>query len=162
MTKRNLSIVAFVVQVVSAFLLYIDGTFIWYCWTLYENISQDQHSFDWLIDTQFDKGFLVLLMLLLILLNIGVSIISFFKDVEFLNKKSILVLPAITVLVYVILCMYGNSYSTTFKYYGEMRRASAGLGMMFYVELVLLVVNLLIECAKQYMKLPYAERENIQ
>lgn len=162
MTKRNLSIVAFIVQIVSAFLLYVDGTFIWYCHNLYENISQDQHSFDWLIDTQFDKGFLVLLMLLLILLNIGVSIISFFKDVEFLNKKSIIILPAITILTYIILCMYGNSYSTTFEYYGEIRYGSAGLGMMFYVELVLLVVNLIIECAKQYMKLPYAEKVNVQ
>lgn len=155
MTKRNLSIVALILQLLSVFMLYMNGTFIWSCYNKFSNISKTSYSFYWLIDTQLSKGFFILLLLGLIVLAIIVSVIVIFKEIEFLNQRWMVVLPIIILLFYVGLCIWGNGYSSTFKYQDEIRHASADYGILFYVELVVLIGNVIIEFAKQFLNIPY-------
>ncbi len=155
MTKKNLSVVALVIQIISIFLLYIDGIFIWYAHNYEENISITNRAFNWLFDTQFDMFIFVFLMVVLLVLNVIVEIITLFKEITFLKNKYMLLLPIITLVIFVSLCMWGNSYSDTFTYNGELRKCSVGLGFLYYVEFVLLGAVVLIEALKHYTKIPY-------
>ena len=159
-TKRNLSIVALVFQLLSAFMLFINGTFIWHCTNMSRTISKSSYSFSWMIDMQLGKGLIVWLLLGMIIVNIIVSVITIFKENEFLNQKQMVVLPIIILVLYVILCFWGNSYSMTFEYNGEIRHASAGLGILFYVELVFFSGNVIIEFAKQFLDMPYCKENS--
>ena len=156
MTKRKLSVVALLLQVVSIFLLFVNGTFVWYCHNMYENISITQHSFNWLIDTQFDKEILVSFLVGLILVNIVKELITLFKEREFLNKKYICFLPTLPLILFLVIGVWGDSYSNSFDYYGEVRYTSVGLGMIFYVEIVLLLSCVIIELLKHYVRMPYS------
>ncbi|MBE6623964.1 MAG: hypothetical protein E7621_07270 [Ruminococcaceae bacterium] len=150
--NKKLSVVALLIQIVSVFLLYVDGIFVWYVHNYESNISANEYSFNWLINTQFDKSIFVFLTVFLILLNVAVEIITLFKEKNFLQNKYMLALPIITLVLFVALCMWGDSYSNTFTTeWGEVRHASAGLGLLYYVELVLLGTNILIECLKHFV-----------
>lgn len=157
MTKKSLSIVALIIQIISAFLLYIDGIFVWYVHNYEENISIKEYSFNWLFDTQFDMSIFVFLIVFLILLNVAVEIITLFKEMNLLQNKYMIILPIITFVVFIALCMWGNSYSDTFTYSGDVRHCSVGLGLLYYVELVLLGASILIECLKHFTKIPYTK-----
>lgn len=156
MNKRLLAVFASIIQIVSAFLLFVDGMIVWYCFTLYDNISNKSHSMSWLLDSQVDKGALLYLMLALILANIAVNVVTIFKDVPLFQKKYMLALPVVTLATFIIIGVWCDSLADSFTYYGELRFTAVGLGILFYVEAALLAVSTLIESAKHFIKMPYS------
>lgn len=156
MTKQNLSIVQSIIYVLSIFFLYVDGTFIWYSYNLtgsYNN--QTPKSFSNIFDAQFSQGFFVILVVVLLAAGVLVSLIEIFKNIDKLDQKYMIALPAMALVTFIVLGIYASNYSDTYTYLYETRFCSVGVGVLFYVEAVLLVTNTIIECLKHYTPMPY-------
>lgn len=159
MTKRNLSIIELIISVITAILLYVDGMFIWRAWDVPYGTNQVESplSFNNVFGTQLDLGFFNVLMVLLIVVCAIVSIIVIFKRVDKLDKKYMIILPAITLILFVILGIYANSYIGTSTYMGMARHYGPSLNILFYIEAILLAANVFIECAKHFIEMPYSK-----
>lgn len=158
MTKRNLSIIQLLISVVSVILLYIDGMFVW-CSSDMRYASNDKRvplSFNNIFGTQFELGFFTVLLIAFIVLCAILSTIIIFKHVDKLDNKYMVIIPAITLILFIILGIYAGSYTDTVESkYLATRYLSVSLGLTFYIEALLLAANTFIECAKQFIQMPY-------
>ena len=152
MKKNTLSIIGLVVNIISLFLLYIDGLFIWGYVNSYGTNSYLPESFNWLFDTQYDNAMVVWFVMTLIIVNIIVQIIPLFKNCSFCQKKYMTLLPVVTLVTFVICSMWGESnignFIPNYDMLSHMERPWIDFGIIFYVE-----VSVLVEALKHFSKI---------
>lgn len=150
MTKRNLSIVSLLIQVLAAFLLFRDGCF------------NDNSFFYWLtLNGQPDITIIgAYIVLFVIVLNCICSIVNIFKD-----SFSYVGFSIITLIIFVLVCVYEevdgylfNPNSLSYGNYDAMFQFWLyNLEVGFYLECVVLSFNILIQYAKRRIKMPFSK-----
>lgn len=162
MTKRNLTIISLLIQILSGLLLFAEGCFN----ALHYNLS----FFKKLVWEK--EGYFVVLayiILLIIALNCFCSFIYIFKNVCFINSKAYILLSIFTLIAFIFVCLFTIAepfFNSSSWYYGDFEQLYyefrlRGLEGIFYLECVVLLFNILIECAKHFVKMPYC-KENIK
>lgn len=140
MTKRNLSIVSLLIQVLAAFLLFAESTF---------NGPISFYDCFSVLSTPFSFVFIAFLTI-----NCLCSVLFIFKNLSFIKSKIFVIIPTLTLVTYIAACaeMYGNGFM-----YGKHYYMTLEVNSMFYIEIVVLLFNILVECIKRFIKIPYSK-----
>ncbi len=159
--NKRLCIVQVVLLIIGAILPFIEGIVTWHVWTLYpwpENISSKGMSMDNLMNTQME-GFASLLfwmfyvVLALTAIYIVLDIFEAFNKNGILGQigrhKTMIALPTLNVVLYIIMMIVANAHTTDFVWQGQPRNAGVSLGILAYIQLLLLVATTAIEVYKQ-------------
>lgn len=165
MTKRNLTVISLLIQILSGALLFKSGCF------HYEACYNEGLSFFKRLVWEKGGFFIVIayIVLLTIAFNCLCSFVYIFKNVKFINNKSYILLSVLTMVAFIFAYLFTVSeiyLNPSSWYYGDFEQLSIelfhfGAGGTFYLECVVLLFNILIECAKHFVKMPYS-KENIK
>ena len=157
MRKSTLSIIGLVANIISLFLLYIDGLFVWGYVNSYGTNTYLPESFNWLFDTQYDTAIVVWFVMALIIINIIIHTFPLFKKFSFCENKYMTLLPVATLIVFVLCCIWGESnignFVPNYNMLSHMERPWVDFGIIFYVEVVLLGISILVEALKHFSKI---------
>ncbi len=150
--KSRLSTVQIIALVFSLIFTVSDGMFTWKCYTMFSIISEKDITLFELATNQFGGVYSFLLWLFYISngLMFLYLIINLFNDHSFLQKKTIIILPAISLILYSVLLVICDDYSSGFNWNGENRVASVVVEYMAFIELITLAIVIGVEAYKQF------------
>lgn len=149
MTKRSLSIVSLLIQTVSIILIFSLDSF-------YNGWGSGFKYFEYFSDLDDDLIPIGVCFVFLVFLNIVFSIVGIFKQNAALDSKKFLILPVLEIAIYVIsyICAYNVSCR---PYYNVLVNNRAGFSYIFYVEIIIMLFNLLVEALKRFTNIPYCK-----
>ena len=150
MTKRNLTVISLLIQILSGALLFKSGCF------HYEACYNEGLSFFKRLVWEKGGFFIVIayIVLLTIAFNCLCSFVYIFKNVKFINNKSYILLSVFTMVAFIFAYLFTVSevyLNPSSWYYGDFEQLSIelfhfGAGGTFY-----------LECAKRFTKIPYTK-----
>ena len=150
--RKKLSITQIIVVLISALLPLLDGMFEWTTYTFFKNISKIAMSLDNLMTVQQMGGgpFLYWIFYIALIAMIIYCITDLFCEDKFIGKKTTITIPAASLILGIIMIITASNHTDTFVWNGETRYVAVSMGLLAYVEIVLLVSITVIECYKQF------------
>lgn len=145
MTKRNLSIVSLLIQVLAIYPLFTGETFSGGRGGFFEYFSEMSIDGNEIL-------FLAYVFLVTIIFNCLCSVIFIFKNMPSIESKKFISVSIFTLALYVVICL-GVKYSVWVTW----SNMPHSFRSMYYVEVIILLFNILVECAKRYIKMPYSK-----
>lgn len=149
--RKKLSITQIVLLVIAAILPMLDGMFTWITYTLSDNIGKTEMSLYNLMTVQQIGGGPIIYWLFYVALAVTVvyCVVQLFYENNLTRSKATIALPAITLVLNAIMIIAANAHRDSFEYYGERRYVGVELGVLAYIELILLAAAVVVECYKQ-------------
>lgn len=157
MTKKSLNITSIILYVITLVLLWIDGTYKMIGKSVYGTYrgSTSVSFIDAAVDSStidtpiFPMGWIFVVLVLFSL------IVLFFEVLEKkkFNKIISIVLSALSLVVFLIISSYISSKSGgSYEYNGDLRRSHLEMGILFYVNIVLLLITTVFNIVKNSIK----------
>ncbi len=152
--KSRLSIVQIIALIFSVLFTWSNGMFIWKCHTMFRTriiLEEDITLFE-LATNQLGGVSLFLLWLFYILVGLMLIYlgINLFNDHSFLQKKIIIILPAVSLILYMVLLVICDNYCSVFNWQGENLVASVGIEYKAFVKPIALAIVIGVEAYKQF------------
>lgn len=149
--RKKLSVSQIVILLLSALLPLLDGMFVWTTYTMYQNLSKTDMSLLNLMTVQQIGGgpFLFWLFCIVLVIMLAYCIMDLFCEEKFIGKKATIAVPILSLLLGIIMIISSSNHSDTFLWNGETRYVAVSMGILAYIELVLLISVVIIECYKQ-------------
>lgn len=149
--RKKLSIVQIVLLAVAAILPLLDGMFTWITYTLLDNIARTEMSLYNLMTVQQIGGGPIVywLFYLALIATVIYCVVQLFYENNLTRSKATIALPLITLVLNAIMIVSANAHRDSFEYHGEWRYVGVELGVLAYIEVILLVAAVVVECYKQ-------------
>ncbi len=149
--RKKLSITQTIIVLFSALLPLLDGMFTWTAYTMFENISKKEMSLHNLMTVQRIGGgpFLYWIFYITLAVMLIYCIVDLFGVEKFIGKKPTISIPVASLLLGIIMIAAASNHSDTFVWNGETRYVAVSIGVLAYVEIVLLASVAIIELYKQ-------------
>jgi len=149
--RKTLSVVQILIALGAFLLPFIDGMFVWRCYSFLLDISQNEKSLQNMMVVQGIGGGPVLYPIFNIILIVLMlyCVVSLFNEEKFAGKKITIAIPSAALLLSFIMIQAAGNYVEHFEQNGQHRTVSIDVNALAYVELALLIGAVVIECYKQ-------------
>ncbi len=150
--KKALTITQIICLLDALFLPLVNGMFTWRTYNMKQNLSNRGMSLNNLMTTQEICGgsFVYWIFNIAAVAMIIYCVIELFFEDKVQGHKSIIALPAINCLFGLIMIIGCSNHTDRFNWNGEIRYVAVMANILAYIEIVILIAVVLIECYKQF------------